>query len=117
MCASSSKRGSRSHDGHAKPPVRGLVSFSRVARHSIQARRDVLAHLIDRRRPPTRERIEQERGTDMHQSAVVVLLELEEGGIERGQLVCGHVGSWTSRCPSVQPARPLYIAEVSRRHA
>jgi hypothetical protein len=43
----------------------------------------VLAHLPDRRRPTAGERVEHKRGADMHQRAVIGLLELEERSVER----------------------------------
>ena len=76
-----------------------------IAGQLIQARADVLANLMNRRRPPTGKRIEHQRATDVHQRALVVLLELQERGIERCQLVCGHVNSSASR-RSLAYARP-----------
>ena len=61
----------------------GGVELLAVARQQLQALFEVLAHLPDRRRPAAGERVEHKRGADMHQRAVIGLLELQERSVER----------------------------------
>ena len=64
-------------------PGAGRAELLAVARQQLQALFEVLAHLSDRRRPTAGERVEHERGADMHERAVIGLLELQERSVER----------------------------------
>jgi hypothetical protein len=61
----------------------GRTELLAVARQLVQALFEVLAQLTDRRRPTAVERVEHERGAEMHQRAVIGLLELQERSVER----------------------------------
>ncbi len=61
----------------------GRVELLPIARQQVQALLEALAHLPDRRRPTAGKRVEHERPTDMHQRAVIGLLELQERSVER----------------------------------
>ena len=69
--------------GPGKPSRARHVQLLPVARQHVQAVFEVLAHLSDRRRPAAGERVEHERPADVHQRAVIGLLELQERRVER----------------------------------
>ncbi len=71
--------------------VRGGEALA-VAGQARQPADHVLADPIDRRGAPAGLRLEQDDATDVHVGALVGLLELEEGGVEGGELL-GHVRS------------------------
>ena len=88
----------------------GRVELLPVARQQVQALFEMLAHLPDRRRPTAGKRVEHKRGADMHQRAVIGLLELQERSIERRQLVvAGHRGSSGRLRVTVRAAPPAAI--------
>ena len=88
----------------------GRAELLAVARQQVQALLEMLPHLPDRRRPTAGERIEHKRGADMHQRAVIGLLELQERSVKRRQLIVpGHRGSSGRLRVTVRAAPPAAI--------
>jgi len=51
----------------------------------------VIADALDFRHHPVRPRLEHHHAADVHERALIELLELEEGGAEDSQPVGGHM--------------------------
>jgi hypothetical protein len=62
-----------------------------VARQQIEAPREMLAHALDVRCAPVRERVEHQCRAEVHRRAVVGLLEIEEHRIQWAQAF--HAGN------------------------
>ena len=69
--------------GPGKPPGAWRAELLPVARQQVQTLFEVLAHLLDRGRPTAGQRLEQKRSANVHQGAVIGLLELQERSVKR----------------------------------
>jgi hypothetical protein len=95
--------------GPGEPAGAERAELLPVARQQVQPSLKVLAHRSDRRRPTPGKRREQQRSADVHQRTVVRLLELQERGVERRQLlVRGHCGPFV--CSIWIPSPPIVVA-------
>jgi hypothetical protein len=58
-----------------------------IARQMIEPARQVIAQILNARRAASRKRLKDHHAADVHERALILLLELEESGIERRQRV------------------------------